>query len=88
MTGNAQVDHRKYVKLFMLTTAGGQFECLQGVIDFWCTLESTHYLIKAIKTSTHDLLFRAKIRKNVYHCKPRFYYLIVGCKGVYIVRTC
>ena len=28
--------------------------------------------IEAVLTSTHDLCFRAKIRKNVYPCKPHF----------------
>ena len=27
-------------------------------------------------------------RKHVYPCKPQFYYIKVGCKGVYITRTC
>ena len=31
MTGNAQVDHRKYFNLFTWTTSGGQFERLQDV---------------------------------------------------------
>ena len=26
--------------------------------------------------------------KNAYPCKPQFYYIKVGCKGVYITRTC
>ena len=38
--------------------------------------------------STHNLCFRAKIRKNVYPCTPQFYYIKVGCKRVYITRTC
>ena len=38
--------------------------------------------------STHNLCFRAKIRKNVYPCTPQFYYTKVGCKGVYVTRTC
>ena len=41
-----------------------------------------------VLTSTHNQCFRAKIRKNVYPCKPQFYYIKVGCKGVYITRTC
>ena len=45
-------------------------------------------LSEAVLTSTHNLCFRAKIRKNVYPCKPQFYYIKVGCKGVYITRTC
>ena len=31
--------------------------------------------------STHNLCFGAKIRKKVYPCKPKFYYIKVGCKG-------
>ena len=38
--------------------------------------------------STHNLCFRAKIRKNVYPCTPQFHYIKVGCKGVLITRTC
>ena len=38
--------------------------------------------------STHNLCFEAKIRKKVYPCKPQFYYTKVGCKEVYITRTC
>ena len=37
--------------------------------------------------STHNLCFRAKIRKNVYQCTPQFYYTKVGCKGVFVTRT-
>ena len=38
--------------------------------------------------STHNLCLRAKIRKNVYPCTPQFHYTKVGCKGVFITRTC
>ena len=38
--------------------------------------------------STHNLCFRAKIRKNVYPCTPQLHYIKVGCKGVFITRTC
>ena len=51
----------------------------------------THFHIvkpAAVLTSTHTLCFRAKIRKNEYPCKPQFYYIKVGCKEVYIIRTC
>ena len=37
--------------------------------------------------STHNLCFRAKIRKNVYPYTPQFHYIKVGCKGVFITRT-
>ena len=29
---------------------------------------------KALVTSTHNLCFKAKRRKNIYPCKPQFYY--------------
>ena len=38
--------------------------------------------------STHNQCFGAKIRKNLYPCKPQFYYIKVGCKGVLVTRTC
>ena len=38
--------------------------------------------------STHNLCFGAKIRKKVYPCEPQFYYIKVGCKWVFIIRTC
>ena len=44
-------------------------------------------LSEPVLTSTHNLCFRAKIRKNVYPCKPQFYYIKVGCKGLFITRT-
>ena len=44
--------------------------------------------IEAVLTSTHNLCFRAKIRKNVYPCRLHFYYIKVGFKGVNIARTC
>ena len=43
---------------------------------------------EAVLTSTHNLCFIAKIRKDEYPCKPQFYYMKVGCKGVFISRTC
>ena len=56
-------------------------------IDRGYTLEPPP-LIEAVLTSTHDLCFSAKIRKNEYRCKPQFYYIKVGCKGVFSTRTC
>ena len=46
------------------------------------------YTLEAVLTSIHNLCFRAKVRKNVYPCKPQFYYIKVGCKGVLITWTC
>ena len=46
------------------------------------------YITEAVLTSTNNLCFGSNIRKNVYPCKPQFYYIKVGCKGVFITRTC
>ena len=47
------------------------------------------YTLEPVLTSTHDLCFRAKIRKKMNTpVKPQFYYIKVGCKGVYITQTC
>ena len=32
--------------------------------------------------------FWSKNKKKVYPCKPQFYYIKVGCKGVFDTRTC
>ena len=42
----------------------------------------------SVLTSTHNLCFRAKIEKNEYPSKPQFYNIKVGCKAVFITRTC
>ena len=48
------------------------------------------YTLEAVLTSTHNLYFGAKIRKNRYTpaCPSFAIYLKVGLKGVYITRTC
>ena len=41
---------------------------------------------EAVLTSTHNLCFLSRNRKNdVYPCKPQFYYIKVGFKGVKII---
>ena len=44
-------------------------------------------LSEAVLKSTHNLCLREKIRKNVYPSKTQFYYIKVGCKGVFITRA-
>ena len=39
-----------------------------------------------VLTSTHNLCFRAKVRRNVYPCKPHFYSIKAGCKGCTLHR--
>ena len=65
-----------------------------SIFLFFCSktlIVGTHSnrLIEAVLMSTHNLCFRAKIREknNVYPCTPQFYYIKVGCKGVFITRT-
>ena len=44
---------------------------------------------EAVLTSTHNLCFCAEIRKNNVHpCKPQFYYIKVGFKGVKTMKAC
>ena len=44
--------------------------------------------IEAVLMSTHDLVLEQNKKKKVYPCKLQFYYIKVGCKGVFITRTC
>ena len=53
------------------------------IVDMFLTFAQTidRGYTEAVLTSTHNLCFRAKIRRNVYPGKPQFYYIKVGCKG-------
>ena len=62
------------------------FSCFYSKHWLWVHVRTA--FSEAVLTSTHDLCFGAKIRKNVYPCKSQFYYIKVGCKGVFITRTC
>ena len=33
-------------------------------------------------------MFWSKNKKKSIPCKPQFYYIKVGCKGVFVTRTC
>ena len=52
-----------------------------------CKNRKCNFSAEAVLTSTHNLGFGAKIRK-VYPCKPQFFYIRVGFKGVFFARTC
>ena len=41
-------------------------------------------LVEAILTSTHNLCFETKIRKNVYTCKLHFHHINVGSVEAFI----
>ena len=45
-------------------------------------------LMEAVLMGARGLCFEAEIKKNVYPCTPQFHYIKVGCKGVFITRTC
>ena len=57
-------------------------------MDRGYTIEPPHLTNEAVLTSTHNLCFGAKKKKNIYPGKPEFYYIKVVCKGVFITRTC
>ena len=63
MTGNAQVDHRKYVKLFYVDHRRCQFESLQGVSCSYIYLMLLRILGKnteSCNTDHHDIYIRHK----------------------------
>ena len=44
---------------------------------------------EAVLSRTHNLCFLSRNKKNnVYPCKPQFYYINVGFKGVNIIKVC
>ena len=50
-----------------------------------CLIFSQNIGSEAVLTNTHNLCFE---EKNVYPCKPQFYYIKVGCEGVLITLVC
>ena len=38
--------------------------------------------------STTIYVFEQKLENNVYLCKPEFYYIKVGFKGIKIIQAC
>ena len=50
--------------------------------------KNVHFQLKLKGSSNEYLCFGEKIRKKVFPCKPQFYYIKVGCKGVFVTRTC
>ena len=45
------------------------------------------FLLKTLIAGTQSMVW-SKNKKNVYPYKPQFYYIKVGCKGVFVTRTC
>ena len=48
----------------------------------WVQVRTASVRRFTVLTCIHHLCFRANIRKNMYHYKPQFYYIKVGCEGV------
>ena len=56
---------------------------------FWCFHISAQNIDCGYSLEPPKLYFGAEIKKNnVYPCKPQFYYLKVGFKGVKIIWSC
>ena len=41
-----------------------------------------------LRVPTIYVLDQKKKGKNIYSCKPQFYYIKMGCKGVFMTQTC
>ena len=48
-------------------------------------IDFRYSLVEAVLTSTHNLFLSRNKKNNVYPCKPQFYYIKVGFKGVKII---
>ena len=56
---------------------------------FFSFLQKKTLLWVNVRTaSVPQSMFLSKHKKKVYPCKPQFYYIKVGCKGVFVTRTC
>ena len=66
----------------------GNFQRKNSDIFSYFLLKTKIVGTEAVLTSTHNLCFRAKIRKNVYPFKRQFYCIKVECKGVLLIRAC
>ena len=74
-----------YTKIFKFV----KFENFQKkIFDIFLIFAQNIDCGEAVLTSTHNLCFRAKIRKIDIPLIPQFCYIKVGFKGVYITRTC
>ena len=65
MTENAQIDHRKYFNCFTLSTAGGQFESLKGVIWKVLFLHGSNYTCDTVNIYANDSPLFSLIRKYI-----------------------
>ena len=58
------------------------FLCLLKNIECGYSLEPPR---RGGSNEYHNLCFEQKLKNNVYPCKPQFYYIKVGFKGVNII---
>ena len=47
-----------------------------------------NFQMKNCDENPQSMFWSKNKKNNVYPCKPEFYYIKVGCKGVFITRTC
>ena len=72
-----------HILQYFTAVENGNFQMKKMIyFSYFCSKHRSWVHVRtASLTSTYDLCFRAKIRKNVYPCKPQFYYIKVGVRG-------
>ena len=56
--------------------------------SYFCSKHRLLVLVEAVLTSTQIYVLSRNNKNNVYPCKPMFYYIKVGFKGVKIIYVC
>ena len=55
------------------------------LLKTWIACTRWNCLREMVVMSTHNLFLNINKKNNVYPCKPQFYYIKVGFKGVKII---
>ena len=67
------------------------YNCINGnflmkIVILFLVFDKTYEVMVHVRT--YHLCFGLKIRKQIYPCHPKFDSIKVGCKAVFITRTC
>ena len=68
-----------------------QMKCFDIFLNFAQNIDCGYTLEPPRRGGSNEYpqsMFWSKIRKNVYPCTPQCHCIKVGCKGVFITRTC
>ena len=68
-----------------------QMKCFDIFLIFAQNIDCGYMLEPPQRGSSNEYpqsMFSSKNKKKVYPCEPQFYYIKVGCKGVFVARTC